>query len=1027
MKRLLIDSSSIVMEALHAARSGENSDVVMHEGKEVIIPSAVDGYEIFLSNLERTLEFLQMVPSQIVLVKDGENSRDLRRKFLKGYKDRKPQAPEFYTEFNSLQDRVERTLWSYGAISAVKEGFEADDLIAAIAKETEHIIWSKDKDLLAAGDWFYGGELNPDKFFGIKKEHIVVFKSIVGDPSDKIPGAKGFGEKAFINLVTKFGDEGLQDLLDMLEEGALDELEYYVSEFKPLQRILDSQASVYASYKCAKFYHPGWNINFEARFPETNGDLPKWNRTETLVTADNFSEKLAEVSAEFNKASKFLGFIGFDIETWQDEESKEWGLKNKSKTSKYPKLDVYGSYMAGFSITAGDNNQHVYYFSVDHKDTNNISIDDMKETLNSLPDSIRTLVHNALFELPVVRKHMELRFDRGFLNNVIDTMIEKSYVDENTSLGLKYCSNRFLKYKQISFSEVTQGKEMNELTAEEVLKYGADDAVVTTSLHSLFRLIMDYEGTSNAFDKVELKPPYLYAQSFLHGIKFDMNRLFELERENLREFNRLKKEISDILIKIDDFPGTFFVPADKFSPGEVKRLFRIISGCTLNTKVRKPEKLCDAVKEVSEEYKDFAEAVRDEDINAMNSIAEAHFVPKPEFDLGSPKKKAELLYDFLGFPVRLYGKLTNKMRKEGRKKGNRSADINAFKLALIHDADEDEKILLNKIIKWTELKTEQGLYFNPYKQMPNPKSGMVHFNPGHSQATTRRNTPNGPNIAQVSKKTPIREVYTTFNKDQVWVSFDWSGQELRLTAYRSGCEVMRACYPWGKKALDIHSKTGAQISKGEMSYEEVNLIRKDPDHPLHKKAKAFRNAAKAVNFGDVYGQEKEGLALKLLITDEEAQEIIEAKAKAFPGVAKWKRDNIERFKRDGFTTTPLGARKHMKITNSWKDKHEFRSGTNYDIQSPAGEQMKLAVTKIWDRRILEEFSAYFMFPVHDELNFLINKDVVREFIKVVHGIMVEKYADMDLPVESSIEVGPNFGELIEIDEDLSNLEDVLNA
>ena len=1029
MKRLLIDSSSILMGCLFAARNGENAYVVDEE----VIMHHIDGYDIFLSSLEKTLADLSMVPMQIVLVKDGKGSRKLRREFLETYKARPPKPKEFLEEFNKLEAMAEETLWSYGALSAVKDGFEADDLLAAFAEKMDHVIWSKDGDLLAAGDWFFNGETNPDKFCGIAKKHIVVYKSLVGDTSDKIPGAKGFGEVAFIDMVAKFGDSACDDILDMLEEEALDELSELAEDFKPFKKILANLPTVYASYKCAKFYHPGWDLDIQARFPETNGDLPEWNRTESLIDRENIDLDRLEILAKQNK----LGFSGFDVETWEDEESLDWGWENKSKQSPGPKLDAYGSHLAGFSLTLGSNNQHAYYFPVDHKDSNNFTLEEVEEILNALLYAgTETLCHNAAFELPIVRSHCELEFDRGYLPNVVDTMLEKQYVNENTENGLKYCSKTYLKYRQVSYETVTTDDseilcdadgngvrvikkfKMNELPAEHVTSYGADDAVVTCPLHSMFRFIMDYEGTSIAFDLCERSSAYLFAESFLNGIRFDLNRLAELTRINERKTAEVRADIDAYLISIPGWPGCAFVPLKDLKGKEIKRGYAMLTG---EEPFKSNKRLLKALASLLDEELDmpeYADVLLSEDLGAVNRYIEDQFSPSPKLNLGSPNQKADLLYAFLNFPIRMRGKVSDIMRKKGRKLGNPKSDEASIRLAIIEDATEEQKEFLLDVLTATELQTEQSLYLRPYPKMPNPKDGMVHAGTGQSGATTRRNTPNGPNVGQVSKKSPIREAYDAYDECMVWVSLDWAGQELRGTAWRSKCPDMMACYPWDGPAKDVHSVTAVKIAELagiEIVYEEFMKARKDENHPFHKEIKKYRNPAKAVNFGDIFGQTEHGLALKLLITEEVAAKIFAAKAEAFPGVAQWKKDMRNESIRLGYADTMLGARKHLLLDGSWKDEGVLRSSTNFRIQSSAAEQMKVTASKFWDRRVFDRYDAVFHFPVHDEMNFSVTEDDASGCIRECHEIMTEPYADMDLPVESSIEIGPNFGQLKELD------------
>jgi DNA polymerase I-like protein with 3'-5' exonuclease and polymerase domains/5'-3' exonuclease len=1025
INRLLIDSSSVLMACLFAAKDGENCILTTFNEKEEVVPAAGDGYEIFLSALLTTMKDLNFTPNQVILVKDGKGSRKLRQEVYPPYKKRPEKNPVFLEQFNLMQDMVEETLWSYGALSVVKDGYEADDILAAAWAKGDWI-WSKDGDLMAAGDWYYNGVRNPsDKFLGIAKEHIVVYKSLVGDSSDKIPGCKGFGPAKFQDMLIKYGDEGCDEILDMLENDTLNELKDAADEFKPFQMILDDVDRVRQSYYCAKFHHPGWDLDWQCRFPETNGDLGKWERTETLMTASNLD--LDEVRS---RLSKSRGYIGLDIETYEDEESLEWGLANAN--DKGPKLDVYGSHMTGLSLTCGENNEHVYYFPVEHLDTANLNLDQLTEILNLIPDGIDVIVHNNAFELPIVRQHCELRFDRGWLPNVLDTAIEKSYVDENTPAGLKYCSKVYMKYRQVSYDEVVSQevideetgevtvikRRMNEIPATEVVSYGADDSVVTAQLHSQFRAIMDYEGTSDAFDQCEQWSAYMFAEAFLNGINLNLDRLEELRQINEAEAVEVKAEVDSYLMKIEGWPGTTLDPVTELTPAEVKRSYLIYTGEPLTTRVRNLDKMGKVIEGLGKRR--FGVAVAEGDIDTINELMTSVWKPAPELNMGSPKQKCALLYDYLKYPVRLYGKVSDKMRAEGRKKGNPQANEAAFKFALINDAkSEDEKALLKAIIKGVALQTEQSLYFNPYPKMPNPKDGMVHPSTGQSKTTSRRMAPNAPNYAQVSKKSPIREVYDTFSESSLWVSLDWSGQELRGTAWQSQCSEMLKCYPKNGIAKDLHSMTAVKIDNmkgGDLNYEEVLSILADDSHEDYSRVVKLRKDAKAPAFGNIYGQTPIGLAMNQLIPEEEAELMFEALFAAFPGVGKWKEKREAFFKKNGYAVTLLGARKHLLLDGSWKDGHSLRSAGNFEIQSSAAEQMKLAISKFWVRKVFERHvGANFLMVVHDEANFCVEKGPgLLPFVKEVHEIMCEQYASQDIPVESSIEVGDSFGALRDI-------------
>lgn len=1036
MKRLIIDASHILKQSLYAAVKEQGATLVEFNGEQVTIPAAEDGLEIFYSNLKLTLDQLKMVPSQIIMVKDGKNANLLRREFHPEYKKKPPGAPEFYDQFVKLQDMAEATILSYGGISMCKDGYEADDLVASLASVLDHIIWSGDKDLLAHGNVFYKGVINPDEFFGIAKKHICCYKSLVGDSSDNVPGIPGTGPKAFLSLLEKYGDEGLDDMKDMLENETLHELEPYVADFKPFRKIIDGAESAYMSYKCVKPYHPGWHdIQWKAAYPKGDGTFPEWDLKIELVDKNKLADIMPKLKSQIKQAP---GGVAFDIETWSDEESLEWSRLN-TKRGKNPKLDVYGQHLAGFSITAGPNSNNVYYFPVEHKDTANISLEDVQTIINMVDESKPMYVFNASFELPIMRKHVELRFDRGWLPNVLDTLIMKSYVNENTPLGLKYCSKTYLGYNQVSFEEVTEGeayvsdededeevedvtdvvpsRQMNEMTGQEVTHYGADDSICTKAVANLFEVIMKYEGTYDAFYACEPAPAYLCAESFLNGQKFDLKRLAELDAENLEKEKAVWEKINNILINLEwerydqendittyhKFPGCFLDKANYWEPAEIKKVMKQIGVPFTCTAKNMLDKLVEIKAPLG--------------LAEFNEWAEDQFVPKPELNIGSSKQVCALLYDTFSYPVRIRGKISAKMRREGRRSGNPSGNESSIRHAIMYDASESDKELLLLLIQAKGIRTDRSLFLVPYAKMPNKKDNLVHPNHGQSLTKSRRAASNGPNFSQVSKKSPIREVYVPPEEDLIWWSMDFSGQELRITAERSQCPVMLACYPDDGPATDVHSVVGIEVAKLdglEYSYDDfINILDSD-DHPDKKKLKDFRAAGKRQVFGSVYGQTEIGLAEKLLVPVERARQIVAANDAAFPGVTKWKADTEERLLKDKFGTTLLGARRHLNFDGTWKDKHEVRSGINCEIQGPAGEQTKQVQKKFWERRIFERYDAGYCFSVYDELNGFVSKSDCIEFLRDAHPIMLEQYADMKVPVESSIEIGTSFGTLINI-------------
>lgn len=1056
MKRLLIDISQILKADMHVMTSGENSYVVEFEGEEVKIPHHLDAVEVFYASLQKTLRALNMTPCQVILIKDGKGGKDLRRQWLPGYSVRPAGAPEFMEEFYKAQDIVEETVLLYGGLSVSKEGFEADDVGAALAKVCDCICWSGDKDWLAFGDVFYDGQISPDKFMGLAREHIVIYKTLTGDSSDKIPGAVGFGPGAFQKMIIKYGDDVCDDFIDMLEDEDLSDLEDYVAEFKPFAKILADPENVINCYKCVKTYDPLLNQHdWKMLYPAGNGVFKQWEPTMELITADNFSQDLLDkLRIELREGP----FNSYDIEGYTTEEGQKWREANKNKQGKMP-MDTLGQRITGFSLNCGANRHKNYYFSIEHADTANLTLEQAEHVLNSLPEDIPTVVHHSTFELPVTRMHWDLRFDRGWLPQMThDTEIMAGYVDEEELSGLKHQSKLRMGYDQITYAEVLGGKSgMNELTGLETISYGCDDSICTGQLYSLCSIIMQYEQTWYAYETVDVVPPFIYSERFINGIRFDMDKLDELEAESQKAYDEHYSKIQDFLrtftweesvekqrefIRItpenlaevmaarknesdEDYevvtkrwPGCEFIPAAELTPAEIKRLYLDYFGEPLVTKVRKLEKLAGAIPD-----KEFSDLVLNSDLDGLNSLCAAHFVSNPQIGLQSPNEMQSLLYDALGFPVRLRNKCTATQRANGQRQGNPKADEAAIRHAIVFDLEKDSPVaeFLKTVIAAKSCLTEQGLYFRPYRNMPHYLDGMVHPQFRVSAQKTGRGTASMPNDAQVARDSGIRKVYCCPESDDpndpyVFISFDEKSQELLHVAEHCKDENMMACFRGEKR--DIHSVTGAAIynlrhPEAPCTYEEFYTGRKVDGSEM----KAIRKEpAKRTNFLKVYNGTEATLAVQLLIPVEEAEAMLVAQDAEFPGIGIWVEESAERNRERGYTTTPMGRRRHIRLDGTWKDNHEIRSAGNQPIQGGAAEQIKLILKRLWQEEVYEKFDAYFFGTVHDESNSCVRMSQVVEFAKYVHPIMIQHYADFTLEFDSSIEIGWNFGDLVEIGE-----------
>jgi len=569
MSKLVIDLNSILSASILVGTDPEGIQL-----NDKIINTCDYGYNIFLTSLKSVLENLHIVPKDIIGVFDARDSRHKRKLIYPQYKQHRiAREPEYYTEFNNLMAQATQFIKELGGGVISAKLYEADDVIAHIAPKLDAVIWSRDKDLLSIGvpmwldNYLYTSDTCEDKFSGILRKYIRLYRALVNDPGDFGPGmgAAGFGEKAFIKLLKTFGEHGLDLLTELINGHALNELEEDVKELSILQKVIDSQGNIYITWELAawlpiKDHQLIYDFGFvhDSSCQTFDIDFADYYNTTTLVTAENFKQ----ISRQIKSLATESRYIAIDIETGTPAESKEWIKNIKENFSRPPiQVDVYSSGLVGCSLTLGENSNRTFYFSIAHANTNNIESNDLRGLVMLLGKPL--IAHNAGgFELPVLYKEWGV-----WLPDVYCSQIAAKYVDENARVGLKKLTKEWLGYTQTEYTEVTQGNDMAALSAEHVLAYGADDTIMTAALFNIFEMIMDIEGTFDIYADVEQDTMYMVAHAFNSGVAVDLGVLSRLEKADRAEYFKNFQIIHNYLLDTN-WPGAQFEPLADFSAKE---------------------------------------------------------------------------------------------------------------------------------------------------------------------------------------------------------------------------------------------------------------------------------------------------------------------------------------------------------------------------------------------------------------------------------------------------------------------------
>lgn len=566
--------------------------------------------------------------------------------------------------------------------------------------------------------------------------------------------------------------------------------------------------------------------------------------------------------------------------------------------------------------------------------------------------------------------------------------------------------------------------KMRELPATHVFSYAADDTVTTAALHNFFKLIMQLEGTWQTYLDVEISASYLHTQSFVQGVPIDLAKLQELREIDDKTYDEAWAKLSAYLMT-KGWDGCLPPTYDgEPTPKQIKEAFTIVTGEELDTAVRKLERLADAVEEGGSRV--MAELIRNRDWESFKTLVLRHFDGQPKFNPGSPKQMQRLFYEVMGLPVKVYNAPTATMRAKGIKQGTPQTNELAVKYAML-DAGPEEAAALEAIRLMKMVSTRRGLYYDTYPYFVHWKTGLVHSSHNQCATNTRRASSAKPNTQQMAKHAKVegqaarfREVIAPHKKGAVVVSMDFSSQEILLLAEWSHDPVLELAFT-GNPPLDMHSKTGVGIwnrTNDPLTYEEFKAIIDDQTHPLHKKIKKARALGKTVNFGSQYRMAAKKAASVMLVTEEEAQTMLDAKAEAFPVSEAWALKEMEDVKQTGVSKTLLGAVRHLGPALLSDDKYEAgkaeRQTLSFRIQGSAAEMTKQAEGAMWDMGLVQKYDCRVYFPVHDEVVASVVVSDLEPFLLDMHKAMVRPYANMRLPIRSSVSFGPSFGEQIEV-------------
>jgi len=352
-----------------------------------------------------------------------------------------------------------------------------------------------------------------------------------------------------------------------------------------------------------------------------------------------------------------------------------------------------------------------------------------------------------------------------------------------------------------------------------------------------------------------------------------------------------------------------------------------------------------------------------------------------EFNVNSPTQLAEILFDKLN--------LQPNARRGKAKARSTAADI-LEELAAQHP-------LPAKIIEYREIAKLKSTYVDALPKLIHPETGRLHTSFSQTGTATGRLSSSDPNLQNIPIRTELgREIRAAFvaEKGKILLSADYSQIELRIMAHFSEDPVLIDAFRNGE---DIHARTAQEVFG-------VGPLAQTAEH---------RRAAKAINFGIIYGLSPFGLAQQLGIEQKEAAKFINAYFARYRGVKEYLDKILAETRKTSVAKTLFGRiRPIPEINSPQMQLRNFaeRTALNSPLQGTAADLIKLAMIRIDHRLTEEKFEAKMILQVHDELLFEAPAKERAKLNELVKEEMEDVYK-LAVPLVVEIGVGPNWRDL----------------
>ncbi len=350
-----------------------------------------------------------------------------------------------------------------------------------------------------------------------------------------------------------------------------------------------------------------------------------------------------------------------------------------------------------------------------------------------------------------------------------------------------------------------------------------------------------------------------------------------------------------------------------------------------------------------------------------------------EFNINSTQQLGIVLFEKLKLPV-------YKKTKKGY-----STDVD------ILEKLKSEHPVIEKILDYRTLMKLNSTYVEGLLPYANIKTSRIHSYFHQTITATGRISSTEPNLQNIPTRLELgKQIRKAFKATEgnTFIDADYSQIELRILANISKDKNMMQAFLHGE---DIHKQVASKV---------FNV-------PLDEVTKEQRSAAKAVNFGIVYGISGFGLAEQLGIGRKKAENYINQYLEKYEGIKTFMNDVVEEAKEKGYAETLYHRRRYipeLSSNNYMVRQFGSRAAMNTPIQGTAADIMKIAMIKVFNKLKEEKLDAKLILQIHDEL--LIEcKIEQKEKVKKILKDCMEQAVSLDIPLEVEVSEADNWYEV----------------